>query len=705
VSVGNILAIALAASAPLPGNTPAGAPPPLATTPATPPDSGPTKPADTAVSSYPPGFFASVTPNTALDMVNNLPGFALDTGDTVRGFGGAAGNVLIDGERPATKNDTLDEILKRIPASEVARIDVIRGGAPGIDMQGKTVIANVVRKDDSGLKLTTALQGIVLNNGVLDYGVRLEGSKRVGQTSFEGGLLLGKGADDGTGDGPRTITDGSGHVIQTAYERSFGNGGEYKATGAVETPLWGGRVRVEGSFLAQPYVYDNHDTLIAPPGLETEHYTQDQDTGEIGIRYERPLTAKASLETYALQQLGTYASNDLFDTASDDTVFTLTKHTGESIVRGVLKLNPNPSLSLEGGAEGDFNYLISNTGETDNGLAEVVPAADVLVEELRGEAFADATWRARPKLTLELGVRVEASKLTSTGDVNATETFMFPKPHLVVTWTPDANDQVRVRIEREVGQLDFNNFAAQGTLGTGEHAGNPTLTPQQDWVVEAAYDRKFWQSADLNIALRQYWLTDVIDYAPQCPDGDLSPGGLCDPDAVFDAPANIGVGTKQEIAFTLSLPTDRLLFPNGVLQLRSTWRFSRVTDPDTGQPRPISNLHPLDAEAHFTQGLKRLKSTWGWDAFPAWTQTNYYVNEVDVQRLGFWLDAYFEYKPRPDFTLRFEADNLTSHGVSDVRSFYDPLRDTPGGGMLSSVDARYPRFGPELSIRARKTFG
>ena len=79
-------------------------------------------------------------------MVNALPGFALDAGDGVRGFGGAAGNVLIDGERPATKNDTLDEVLQRIPASSVARIDVIRGGAPGIDMQGKTVIANVIRR-------------------------------------------------------------------------------------------------------------------------------------------------------------------------------------------------------------------------------------------------------------------------------------------------------------------------------------------------------------------------------------------------------------------------------------------------------------------------------------------------------------------------------------------------------------------------------
>jgi hypothetical protein len=57
----------------------------------------------------------------------------------VRGFEGAAGDVLIDGELPTSKSDDLESVLRRIPASQVARIDLIRGGAPGIDMHGKVV--------------------------------------------------------------------------------------------------------------------------------------------------------------------------------------------------------------------------------------------------------------------------------------------------------------------------------------------------------------------------------------------------------------------------------------------------------------------------------------------------------------------------------------------------------------------------------------
>src|SRR6185437_15536549 len=88
----------------------------------------------------------SAQPNTAMEMINLLPGFTFDAGSGVRGFSGAAGNVLVDGERPATKSDDLESILRRIPASQVDHIEVIRGGAAGIDMQGKTVLDNVVRR-------------------------------------------------------------------------------------------------------------------------------------------------------------------------------------------------------------------------------------------------------------------------------------------------------------------------------------------------------------------------------------------------------------------------------------------------------------------------------------------------------------------------------------------------------------------------------
>ena len=106
------------------------------------------------VISYPAAFFAPNQPTTALDIVNLIPGFTFDKGAGVRGYRGGAPNVLIDGARLASKDDTVEAVLRRIPADQIARVDLIRGGAPGIDMQGKTLVANLVRRSKPGAAAT-----------------------------------------------------------------------------------------------------------------------------------------------------------------------------------------------------------------------------------------------------------------------------------------------------------------------------------------------------------------------------------------------------------------------------------------------------------------------------------------------------------------------------------------------------------------------
>ena len=114
-------------------------------------------PADQAVTSYDGGFFAASRPADAKAMIDRIPGFAFDGGGSVRGLSGAAGNVLIDGRRPSSKSDSLSDVLARIPADQVIRIDVIRGGAPGIDMQRKPVVANVIRDPRGGISGTVTV--------------------------------------------------------------------------------------------------------------------------------------------------------------------------------------------------------------------------------------------------------------------------------------------------------------------------------------------------------------------------------------------------------------------------------------------------------------------------------------------------------------------------------------------------------------------
>ncbi len=646
-----------------------------------------------AITPYPAAFFASRQPTTALDMVKLLPGFTFDSGGSVRGFGGAAGNVLIDGARPASKDDGLDEILKRIPFGSVARIDVIRGGAPGVDMQGKTVLANIVRRRDAGTRLIVSASTTTAEDGRVAWGTRIEASRNAGPTSWEGSLLAARGLDDGSGNGPRIQAPPGGGLLENVRETSAGAAHNWKVTGAVETALLGGKLRLNASVFLNPYDYRQADTPADPASLALEHDHFAQRTAEMGLRYDHPLGGGARVETFLLQQFGESRYTAAYHAPDDVEVFRLAKETSESIARATVNLQVNPSLALETGAEDDFNWLLDHTRYIVNGAPTGLPAANVRVTELRGEAFGVATWRAAPTLTLEGGLRLEASRIASTGDVVHGRTFLFPKPRALVTWSPDAADQVRVRVEREVGQLDFDNFAAgAASLTNGAvHAGNPSLTPQQDWVIEAAYDRRFWGGADATVTLRHYALTDVIDRAP-----------IYDPAGVYDAPGNIGSGTKDEAAFSLTLPTDRFGLKAGALSATTTFRRSRVIDPTTGQPRPISGLHPRDAQIHFTQGLPRLKATWGFDIFDQWRETYYRFNEVDTDKLKTYATVFGEYKARPDLAIRFEIDNVGARSFRHVREIYEGPRN---GSALAYADIRDLRGARFFYLRLRKTFG
>ena len=64
---------------------------------------------------------------------------------------------------------------------------------------------------------------------------------------------------------------------------------------------------------------------------------------------------------------------------------------------------------------------------------------------------------------------------------------------------------MRLRIEREVGQLNFDDFVASPSVAsTGVVvAGNPDLTPLQAWVYEATVERSFWKDVSLGSRFRR----------------------------------------------------------------------------------------------------------------------------------------------------------------------------------------------------------
>ncbi|HEY2885612.1 MAG TPA: TonB-dependent receptor plug domain-containing protein [Rhizomicrobium sp.] len=643
-----------------------------------------------SVLTYPASFFATMGLNTAYDMIQRIPGFTLDDGSAVRGFADAAGNVLIDGQRPASKTDDLARILVRIPVSNVERIDLIRGGAPGIDMQGKSVVANVITR-----KLASAFNGVAVVGAYkpeavpFDPQIRLEGTWHDGDRTFGVSLFAARFHDGSQGGGEHIVFGPDGHRLDVASMSDSGPMYQYIGTTNYETTLFGGKFKANLTLEDQPSQVIDIDNS-ATSGRTAEHDRQDRVDAEFGQHYERGLGDDLSFEVLGLEHVDHNGAASVFSTATDLQDFNLSSHGGEAIGRGILHWRPSDLLTVDGGGEFAYNWLSTRTRFIDNGVAIQVPAANVLVQEKRGEIFANATWQVFPTLSVQTQLRVEQSTISSTGDVVLSKDLTFLKPRLLATWSPDALDQLRVRIEREVGQLDFQNFVANAALnGVGVIAGNPNLVPQRDWAFEAAYDRHFWDSGVASLTYRHLVLQDVVDRVP-----------VFAPSGVFDEPGNIGGGTEDDIVASFSLPLDRIGLAHAVLRGTGTWRVSSVTDPTTGGARIISGQDPFDSELHFTQDFPAWKLNWGVDFFPTFYNRFYRFDEIDTNRNGSAATVFVEYKPLPDLSLRATLD--TNRQVFDVtrQVFAGPRNVDP----LLVTDFRGHRFGVISFFRIRKTF-
>jgi len=99
---------------------------------------------------YTPADFTRFAPKTAYDMLQQVPGFTIQTQDTSdRGLGQASENVLINGQRIANKSGGAVDQLQRIPAGNVQRIEIVDAaslGIAGLSGQVANVIVNIATK-------------------------------------------------------------------------------------------------------------------------------------------------------------------------------------------------------------------------------------------------------------------------------------------------------------------------------------------------------------------------------------------------------------------------------------------------------------------------------------------------------------------------------------------------------------------------------
>lgn len=645
-----------------------------------------------AVTSYEAGYFARSQPASAYDMVLLLPGFRLLEGDAeLRGYSGATGNVLIDGRHPATKEATLEDLLKRIPARSIGRLELIRNSASGYDMQGYALIANVVR--ERGGRLTGRIDGEL---AWFEHGYsapRLAGdlSFQSGERTFDLQGALYREIDDEHGFGSRDRHAPDGSPLRLgAYKQAEGaDNGEL--SGSYGQPLAGGVLRASALLRDSAMFADIRHDISYPEeevvlGGEREHTRATEGS----LRFNRPGTGGGQVELLAIRRDTRVGAADTSRDSDGSDVTREDSDASETILRGVYQRDW-ALVSLEAGAEGSLNELDSRVALVEDGFPVPLPAAAVRVEEGRVETFATATWHPASALTVETGLRYESSRLTQSGANDLSKSLDYLKPRLLVNFDASSRDKLRLLVEREVGQLDFDDFVSDPSLTSGTvTAGNQDLEPETLWLAELTWEHHLGKGSVV-LTGRQEWLSDVVDRIP-----------VSSPEGVFDAVGNIGDGRRSEIQLDADLPLDGAGLTGFTLRGTLLLRRSRVTDPQTGEERRISEDAPTEAAVSVTQDLPGLFLRWGVNFVSQTVEIAYKIDEVESNTLSSRVDAFLEYKPDDRWTFRLFGRNLTDSPAVRDREIYAGLR---GDSALDYLERRVLRSGPYFGFSVMRAFG
>ena len=637
---------------------------------------------------FTPDFFADQRPATALDMVNRVPGFSVSDGDGSRGFEGSVGNVLVNGARPASKNDTGSNVLGRTLAANVERIELIRGGAPGIDMQGFSVVVNVITRQQSSQETIVTGNAILFEGGQDVYGGSIQFTAKDGDRTWGFTLSDGLSMSDSNGVGPVIRRDAAGTIIRSEDFFNDQKGGGQSARVNFAAPFLGGKIDLTARYGLNDYASINLQT--SPTVRRESRYEEDGNSGEFGAVYTRPLSSRLNLETRFIHEFSEFTGvstnrTSLSGVDSPEQRFESDGESSETILRGLVRFEQTPKLTWEFGGEVAYNMLETEQSFSIGGTPVPLPSASVTVEETRGEIFGKGTWRLRDDLMVEGGLRMEASTITQSGDADQEKSFYFAKPRLLATWTPMPNNQFRLRFEREVGQLDFSDFAASADLeAENVFGGNIDLEPEQRWISELTYERRFLGDGIVSVGLRHDEIVDAIDAIPL--DDGLSAVG------------NIGDGTLDQLALNVLVPMDWAGFTGGRLGFRNTWNKTEVTDPTTGESRPISNVRASQATFTVAQDITSWKLQWGGAYIPLLGQTSFDPDQRFSWRGRDYFEFWAEYKPTPTLSIRAQV-NLWDN--------FDQERIAYGNRTTRPIDyietkAIDPRT--FYQIRLRKTF-
>jgi hypothetical protein len=654
-------------------------------------------------SQYPASFFEQYTPQNAMDMINRLPGFSFDRGSNGRGFGGNAGNVLIDGARPTSKSGGLSGAITRISAAQVESIVILRGGAAS-DAAGQSVVANIIRV--KGLQQGTwaaKLRRAPDNTYLPNLEAAMSTTIADWETSFD--------IDIGGGPGYRTALienfNANNSLTSSADEKYTDSGRWVFINGEGASQFSNGRLVINSRIGGDKWRGDTQRHVFndrLPDTSTPDEFWQlnEKNTfrmAELGIDW----TQKIDNWKWHLIGLGLVNDQDYqYDFHEEarssqvvsDNYFNQNRHKTEVIARTTLGNISNAVFKPEFGFEIANNRLNTSANETENGVLVAVEGADVVVEEWRGEIFATFSYEVDAAFTLEGGITAEFSQISVRGDTDQTQKFDFIKPRLSATYKVNSNNTLTLEGEHSVGQLNFNDFASSTEASDDSSTlGNPDLQPDQKTEIAATYDWSFSERGSLKVKAFYQWRSDILEQII------LETNESENQDEVSQGLGNAGDARFWGLITELNLPLDYIL-PNALLEVSYKYNDSQFYDSIISSNRITNDYTPNWTMFKFRQDFIIEKFAWGAEYWGDFIDTNYRVDEIQTFGGNKRVRLFIETTRFFDLKTQLEVTQLNTGRYTRSRYFYQKDR----GGKFDGSEISHRQRGPKLKLSIWGTF-
>ncbi len=662
---------------------------------------------DQSVVTYEKDYFARYNPATLLEMLQRVPGVQaiLDAnrrqggaggggtqrgGQQERGFGSGGDQILINNRRLSGKANDINSTLQRISASQVERVEIIRGASGDLDVQSQGLVVNVVM-DDSGSSSSTFWKA----GGRLSEGYKFTPSIQVSHNGSSGNVdyIVGVEVKQGQHIEHRDDTVYSPQGVRTGYaERRTDNLNEYlrfngNLTYSTES---GDELRLNGQF--EPGRYRKLEPRFSEPEggpRSFQDWNEDQTSQkwEIGGDFTKRIDGLGVWKTLFIANRDRIDKQEVFSNVldtGDEPVFRNDQYRvkQEKILRSSLTMGMANNQSLELGGEmaiNNFDKLFTNEDYIDDAYVISVND-DVAVKENRYEIFANHTFNISPQMVLQSSAIGEFSKISSltvplVGDnIERSKKFSFLKPRIDFRYDFNDRNQLRATVEKKVSQLDFQNFVATYDAQNDLlRLGNTGIVPEKSWNYSVTYEHRLNDDAgSLQVELFYRDLKDYIELVDftEFFDANGNPIARADIDPVSKS-GNIPSARSQGIKTTANLRFGFIGLPEAVFSVEHTWDDTEVIDQFSDVRRPFKWKSEHEVKLNFRHDITDWGLSYGGSGTIKSRSGRHEIDQVGSSHNGDNYEMFVEKQIWGDMKLIFQFEHINLLKYSTRVDFYN----------------------------------